>query len=164
MHKNDTQKTPSAEQFQASFVFFCSFDCDKKCYGSKASRRQSGIATDLRSDVLRESLFLTVLHCKHTTGHASFGAACQATGIPSLFFFLLSLSILVSLPHIPAFSHRPMGEAGRTTTEPARIFCLAFLTWLYSLSSHFGVFLTQTQTFLCPPPKIVFWDYPKHWH
>lgn len=42
---------------------------------------------DLRSDVLRESLFLTVLHCKHTTGHASFGAACQATGIPSLFFF-----------------------------------------------------------------------------
>lgn len=140
----------------------------KNCESSKVNWRQSGIATDLRPYLLGESLFLTVLHCKHTTGHASFSAVCQATGIPSLCFSLSPFLFQSLSPH-----SRLLRQAnGRRWQDDywtsknlfsLSLVCRTFLTRLYYSLSFPRAFLTYALTFLPPPVKIVFWDGPKHW-
>lgn len=90
------------------------------------------MATDLRPELLSESLFLAVLHCKHTTGHASFGAVCQATGIPSLVFSLsLSLSLFYSSLS-PSFPPSQIDQwetlAGRTLNQQESLFFFSLLS------------------------------------
>lgn len=87
-----------------SLFSFCLFDC-------VFVEQKTEWATDLRPKLLGEGLFLTALHCKHTTGHASFGAPCQATGIPSLCFSLLSFYSSLS-PSFPP-SRLPRQANGR---------------------------------------------------
>lgn len=93
------------------FILLFIWLCQNPLWSDEVNRWKSGKATDLRPKLLGESLFLTALHCKHTTSHASFGAPCQATGIPSLFFsVILFQSLSPSFPPslIDQWERRPL--------------------------------------------------------
>lgn len=91
--------TPGAE---VGFVCLCSLGCDKTCYSGEEKSRQSVIATDPRPQLLGESLFLTVLHCKHTT-EATPLLVQRAKPQEFPLCFLLSLSLSRSTPPPPPF-------------------------------------------------------------